>query len=80
MHNERYPNHPRKSRMAFCHIKNRLLQMVMSDPEDIDRQRLLNEEKSAVVIVYMTVNPCASSRLITMKSGISQNICYKNST
>jgi len=72
IYNERYPNHPRKFRMAVCGLKNRFLQYACVRPKRHKQITIINEEKSANIIAYVTVDPYASSRLIATESGISQ--------
>jgi len=50
--------------------------MVVSDPKDVDKQRLLTK-KNQRIIVYVTVSPHASSRLIATESEISQTSIIK---
>jgi len=79
MYNERYSNHPRKSHMAFCCLKNRFLQYDCVRSKRCRQTTIINEEKSADVIAYVIVNPHADSRLMATESGISQTSDYENS-
>jgi len=69
MYNERYPNYPWKSRLAFCCLKNRFLQYGCVRSKICKRATIVNEEKSADVVAYVTVNLHASSKLIATESG-----------
>jgi len=73
MYNEHYLNHPRESSVwHFIIRKTDFSNMV------VQKTTIVNEEKSADVIAYVTVNPHASSRLIAENG--TPNICYKNFT
>jgi len=72
VYNEHCPNHSRKSRMAFCCLKNRFLQYSCVQPKRRRQATIVNKEKSKDVIAYVTVNPHASSRIIATENGISQ--------
>jgi len=67
---ERYPNHPRKTRMAFCRLKIRFLQY--NCVRSKRHATIINKEKLANVIAFVIVNPHVSSRLIATESEISQ--------
>jgi len=77
MYNERYSNHPRKSHMAFCRFKNRFLWYDFVRSKKRRQTTIVNEEKAAYVIVYVTINSHASSRLIVTESRISQTFVIR---
>jgi len=51
MYNERYPNQLQKSRIAFCRLKIDFSNMVVSDPKDVDRHRLLMKKNQQILLL-----------------------------